>query len=83
MNLTQIELINTAVNGTGVRPLLYKFHERGYIEEWLGEYSDFNSGKLSLQLWEVGDQVAESLALVHSTEVEGIPHDSHIGMITE
>jgi len=79
MNLTQIELINTAVNNTGVRPTLYQFHDNGYIEEWLGDYEDFNSGKADLELWEVGDLVAKSLSLVHSTDVDGIPHDSHLG----
>ena len=36
INITEVELINTAVNATGVRPVLYKFHDQGYIEEWLG-----------------------------------------------
>jgi len=78
MNMTQLELVNTAVNQTGVRPTLYMFHEYGYIEEWLGDYKDFNSGKVSMKLWEVEKEVANRLALVHSTEVEGIPKDSHV-----
>ena len=40
MNMTQLELVNTAVNSTGVRPTLYMFHENGYVEEWLGDYKE-------------------------------------------
>ena len=44
MNMTQLELVNTAVNQTGVRPTLYMFHEYGYVEEWLGDYKENGLG---------------------------------------
>ena len=35
-NLTEINLINTAISDAGVRATLYWFHDRGYVEEFLG-----------------------------------------------
>jgi len=70
-NMTELELVNTALNDAGVRPTLYKWlPERGYIEQWLGDYSDLWSSELTM--YDLRHQVAAELAKMHSMEIPGL-----------
>ena len=71
MNMTELELINTALNDTGIRPTLYKWlPERGYIEQWLGDYTDLWSSELSM--YDLRHEVAAEMAKMHSIQIPDI-----------
>ena len=70
-NMTELELVNTALNDSGVRPTLYKWlPERGYIEQWLGDYSDLWTADLTM--YDLRLEVAAELAKMHSIEIPDI-----------
>jgi len=71
-NMTENELINTAVSEAGVRPPLYWFHDKGYFEEFLGHKTDLN--KIPGQIYDpdVLVQTAKNLADMHKVDVPNI-----------
>lgn len=71
-NMTELELINTATNEAGVRPTLYKWHERGYIEQWLGDYADLWSPTAPMNMYQLRFRAGAELAKMHSIDVSTI-----------
>ena len=70
-NMTELELVNTALDGAGVRPKLYKWlPERGYIEQWLGDYNDLWTSELTM--YDLRHNVAAEMAKMHSIEIPDI-----------
>ena len=70
-NMTELELVNTALDSAGVRPKLYKWlPERGYIEQWLGDYNDLWTSELTM--YDLRHNVAAEMAKMHSIEIPDI-----------
>ena len=70
-NLTEINLINTAISDAGVRATLYWFHDRGYVEEFLGHKKALLDHPTGLTLGDkiVWSKVAAEMGKLHKVEI--------------
>jgi len=72
-----LRTVNEAVNATGVRPILYMFHDDGYIEQWLGDYRNLQEPRKHPNLLDVATEAAQRLAIVHATDAD-VDHEQHL-----
>ena len=70
-NLTEINLINAAISDAGVRATLYWFHDRGYVEEFLGHKKALLDHPTGLTLGDkiVWSKVAAEMGKLHKVEI--------------
>ena len=68
-NITHFQMKNEALDRAGTRPKLYQFHDQGYFEEWLGDFSDLKKPEL-LSMFDCRLPIARELAKLHSVKVE-------------